>query len=24
VFTLGQGLYLSRHLEHEPPVEPRR
>jgi intracellular septation protein len=24
VFTLGQGLYLSRHLEHEPPAEPRR
>ena len=24
VFTLAQGLYLSRHLEHEPPAEPRR
>jgi len=24
VFTVAQGLYLSRHLEHEPPVEPRR
>jgi intracellular septation protein len=23
-FTVAQGLYLSRHLEHEPPVEPRR
>ena len=22
VFTLAQGLYLSRHLEHEPPAEP--
>jgi intracellular septation protein len=24
VFTVAQGLYLSRHLEHEPPAEPRR
>jgi len=24
VFVIGQGLYLSRHLEHEPPAEPRR
>jgi len=24
VFTVAQGLYLSRHLEHEPPTEPRR
>ncbi|HTP74976.1 MAG TPA: septation protein A [Burkholderiaceae bacterium] len=23
VFTVAQGLYLSRHLEHEPPIEPR-
>lgn len=24
VFTVAQGLYLSRHLEQEPPTEPRR
>jgi intracellular septation protein len=24
LFTVAQGLYLSRHLEHEPPTEPRR
>ena len=24
VFTVAQGLYLSRHLEHEPPAQPRR
>jgi intracellular septation protein len=24
VFTVAQGLYLSRHLEHEPPVQSRR
>ena len=23
-FTVAQGVYLSRHLEHEPPAEPRR
>ncbi|HEY6510631.1 MAG TPA: septation protein A [Burkholderiaceae bacterium] len=24
LFTIAQGVYLSRHLEHEPPAEPRR
>jgi len=24
VFTVAQGLYLSRHLEHEPPTESQR